>query len=109
MSATSEELSAQAEQLQSTIAFFRVDDGAIGLGQTRPAAAARRPARPAAAVKYAPPRKPRPTPSPRAASAQAESAQAVSHNAAERAKSNGFALNLTAGSADRQDAEFERM
>jgi methyl-accepting chemotaxis protein len=98
MSATSEELAAQAEQLQSNIAYFRLDEtvqsmvpavqqramisGPTHRG-TRPAAS--KPARPMVA-KPAPLRK-----------------------GNDRAKSNGFALNLTHGGGDQHDVEFERM
>jgi methyl-accepting chemotaxis protein len=99
MSATSEELAAQAEQLQSTIAFFHLDDGARVSARTiphRPAATPHRAVRPVVTpgVKPARPIQPKPAPV---------------HVGNERAKGNGFALNLTRGGADPHDAEFERM
>jgi methyl-accepting chemotaxis protein len=99
MSATSEELAAQAEQLQSTIAFFHLDEAArvpVRPTPQRTAAAPRRPARPAAANGAKPARAIQPRP-------------AMVHAGDERAKGNGFALNLTRGGADPHDAEFERM
>jgi methyl-accepting chemotaxis protein len=91
MSATSEELAAQAEQLQSTIAFFHLDGVARAMPQ-RATAAPRRATRQAVAAMTKP-------------------AKSPTHAPARigNAKSNGFALNLTRGSGDRQDAEFERM
>jgi methyl-accepting chemotaxis protein len=88
MSATSEELAAQAEELQTSIAYFRTS--ANGIASRRPAsrsaAAAKRPVTSAA-------RKP-------AASA---SRQTV---AAQQARAGGFALDLTSGGPDADDADF---
>jgi len=82
MSATSEELASQAEELQTSIAYFRTD--MQGGPAPRPAArpAARRPAG----------RKPAPP-----------SRQTV---AAQQARANGFALDLTTGGPDGEDADF---
>ncbi|MDH7801865.1 MULTISPECIES: methyl-accepting chemotaxis protein [unclassified Rhizobium] len=91
MSATSEELAAQAEELQSSIAFFKVD--ATGLS-SRPAQAAHRPAaKPAAArpaMKPAPVRKP----------------QTDNTVSAQQARAKGFALDMSMGGPDADDADF---
>ncbi|MBB4153210.1 methyl-accepting chemotaxis protein [Sphingomonas jinjuensis] len=90
ISATSEELSSQAEELQEGIAFFRVDNG-NQRGAARPAA--RKPApRPATASK---PVAKKPT-------AKANSV------ADQQARVRGFALDLTTGGPDGEDAEFGR-
>ena len=80
MSATSEELAAQAEELQTSIAFFRTGDEERAR-QPRSRAAVKRPAAPA-----------------RKAQGRSVAAQQV------RAK--GFALDLTQGGADADDADF---
>ena len=80
MSATSEELAAQAEELQTSIAFFRTgDEERARRPQSRAAAK-----RPAAPVRKAPGRS----------------------VAAQQARANGFALDLTQGGADADDADF---
>jgi methyl-accepting chemotaxis protein len=86
MSATSEELAAQAEELQASIAYFRTN--ANGATQRRPAPrpAAKRPAASTA-------RKP----------AAAAPRQTV---AAQQARAGGFALDLTSGGPDADDADF---
>ena len=95
MSATSEELSAHAEQLQSSIAFFRMEAAARAAAPARTAAVAQRRASPplvvTRAAKAAPTRLP------------------PARNGHDKAKSGGFAINMTAGGADQRDAEFERM
>ena len=85
MSATSEELAAQAEELQASISYFRVNTN----GSTRKAPQARASTRPAAVSKPAKPASPRRNPV-----------------AAQQARVKGFALDLTAGGPDEQDAEF---
>ncbi|RRN64516.1 methyl-accepting chemotaxis protein [Caulobacter sp. 602-1] len=80
MSATSEELAAQAEELQTSIAFFRTGDEERAR-RPRSRAAAKRPAAP---VRKAPGRS----------------------VAAQQARANGFALDLTQGGADADDADF---
>jgi methyl-accepting chemotaxis protein len=100
MSATSEELAAQAEQLQSSIAYFQVNRGA-GMAALRavsaPAsAAARRTA--ARSVRV-----------PAATTKSAAAAPSAQRNGPAKAQSGGFSLNLTAGGADQQDADFERV
>jgi methyl-accepting chemotaxis protein len=88
MSATSEELAAQAEELQASIAFFRTD----AAGTSSRAAPARR----AAARPSAPARKP------------VAKAQAVRPGVqAQQAMAKGFALDLTQGGPDAEDAEFK--
>ncbi|WP_454713920.1 methyl-accepting chemotaxis protein [Caulobacter segnis] len=89
MSATSEELAAQAEELQASIAYFRLSNG--GQGARKPTApVVRLPARAAkpAAVSKAPSRK-----APRAVAAQ-------------QARAQGFALDLSQGGPDADDREF---
>jgi methyl-accepting chemotaxis protein len=79
MSATSEELAAQAEELQTSISYFRTDSG----GSARRGA-------------------PRP-PVKRGASAKGAARAPV---AAQQARAAGFALDLTQGGPDAQDADF---
>jgi len=92
ISSTSEELSSQAEELQESIAFFRVDDAGH-----KPAskAAVRKPAasRPVASKPVSKAKKP-----------------AVRPNsiADQQARARGFALDLTNGGPDGEDAEFGR-
>ncbi|MBO9545840.1 methyl-accepting chemotaxis protein [Caulobacter sp.] len=88
MSATSEELAAQAEELQTSIAYFRLSNG--GSASRKPTApVVRLPARAAKpAVSKAPARKP-----PRAVAAQ-------------QARAQGFALDLSQGGPDADDREF---
>jgi methyl-accepting chemotaxis protein len=89
MSATSEELAAQAEELQTSISYFRVSSG-HGQGQARARSApvvrlkTETRAKPAAAA--APPRR-----------------RVV---AAQQARAQGFALDLSQGGADPADDEF---
>ena len=84
ISSTSEELASQAEELQESIAYFRVD----GQGaQTRPV---RRPA-------------------PRPAKARRKAVPARSGSVADQqARVRGFALDLTNGGPDGEDAAFGR-
>ena len=98
MSATSEELSGQAEKLQVSIAFFRIDGAghtpaAAGPARRRPAAIAKGHAQPKAA-----PVAKRPAPV----------VKARSVNLAAAHQGNGVVLNLSNGSADVLDADFER-
>jgi methyl-accepting chemotaxis protein len=97
MSATSEELAAQAEQLQSNIAFFRLDEAILEPRQAVPLrapVASHRAARPPGGITVHKAGKSKPAPG---------------RPGTDRAKSNGFALNLTRGPADQHDALFERM
>jgi methyl-accepting chemotaxis protein len=99
MSATSEELAAQAEQLQSSIAYFSVE--------TKTERASPRPS--PAVVAPAPPRRPvQPVKSAKPLKPVAVKS-VPPRNAQAKKTTNGFALNLTTGGADPQDAEFERM
>ena len=91
MSATSEELAAQSEQLQAGIAYFRL--------QAVAATTARAPQPREATQKRAPV----------ADKAAKPAASWQQRQAANRAKRNGFALNLASSGADNRDAEFERM
>jgi len=95
MSATSEELAAQSEQLQASIAYFRVEAASGG------SAPQRRPiARPAAklATKLASTTS---KPIKLASAKPARNGRANGH-------ANGFALNLANGAGDAHDAEFEK-
>ncbi|WP_294304513.1 methyl-accepting chemotaxis protein, partial [uncultured Sphingomonas sp.] len=88
ISSTSEELASQAEELQESIAYFRVDAGG---NRSRVKAAVRKPlARPAAKS---------------GKSGQAPRAGSV---ADQQARVRGFALDLTNGGPDGEDAEFGR-
>ncbi|VXC64048.1 methyl-accepting chemotaxis protein [Sphingomonas sp. 8AM] len=84
ISSTSEELAGQAEELQESIAFFRVDGG-------------RKPARhaPRAVARSAAP------------ATKAKAARGASI-AEQQARVRGFALDLTNGGPDGEDAEFGR-
>jgi methyl-accepting chemotaxis protein len=83
---TSEELAAQAEELQTSIAFFRVDRAsrAPAVAQRRPAPVTRTAAKPATA----PVRK---------------SDNSVN---AQQARARGFALDMSMGGPDADDADF---
>ena len=87
MSATSEGLSGQAEQLQHSIAFFR-------LGDTAPAAQAAAPAPQKKGKAHGKAAAAQPAPKKRPAPASADG--------------QGFALNLANGRADAHDPEFAR-
>ncbi len=95
MTGTSEELSGQAEELQASIAFFRTEATSAGAG--RGAAPVRTPA---------PHAQPRPVAKTTPASRKAAPAKASSV-AAQQARANGFALDLTHGGPDPEDAEFK--
>jgi methyl-accepting chemotaxis protein len=88
MSATSEELAAQAEELQTSIAFFKVDNASLkaDAGQTRRAAPAA--ARPAA----------------KAAPVQARKFENTVNG--QQARARGFALDMSMGGPDADDADF---
>jgi methyl-accepting chemotaxis protein len=88
MSATSEELAAQAEELQTSISFFKVDSASLRVdpaAQRRPAP----PARPAAKPLQAPARKFENTVN------------------AQQARARGFALDMSMGGPDADDADFK--
>ncbi|NFV79202.1 methyl-accepting chemotaxis protein, partial [Magnetospirillum aberrantis SpK] len=90
-SATSEELATQAEALQHTIAFFRVDGNGAAKPRTKPAPVqhVEKVVRPALRPQVQ-------TGAPRAAG--------------KRGKGNGvgYAFDLSSGGPDGRDAEFER-
>ncbi|MGI8367421.1 methyl-accepting chemotaxis protein, partial [Sphingomonas paucimobilis] len=86
ISSTSEELASQAEELQESIAYFTVDKAARTTS-SRSAAPVRKPAAPAKKAK----------PAPRPGSV-----------ADQQARVRGFALDLTNGGPDGEDAEFGR-
>ncbi|AZS20751.1 MULTISPECIES: methyl-accepting chemotaxis protein [unclassified Caulobacter] len=88
MSATSEELAAQAEELQASIAFFRTDSTG---GARRPAA------RPTSSVKRT---------SASTKTATKPKSPARTPVAAQQARAAGFALDLTKGGPDADDADF---
>jgi methyl-accepting chemotaxis protein len=87
MSATSEELAAQAEQLQASIAYFRTGPEAAAVRKPAAKAAPR-----SAAARPAPARR---TAAPRNAVA------------AQQARVEGFALDLSQGGPDSDDADFK--
>jgi methyl-accepting chemotaxis protein len=87
MSATSEELAAQAEELQASIAYFRTDSAALARKSASAPRRAPAPVRPAAAK-------------PKAATAIPVAAQ--------QARARGFALDLSQGGPDADDADFRQ-
>jgi len=89
MSATSEELAAQAEELQVSIAYFRTDAQGAHRAPVRKPAPAKRPASTGAARKASPKPVVRPV-------------------AAQQARVAGFALDLTNGGPDADDADFKQ-
>jgi methyl-accepting chemotaxis protein len=95
MSATSEELAAQAEQLSGSIAYFRVDERR--LTRSASSAASHREARPIVTAG-------------RRASAAVTARKPVklASAAANGHARNGYVLDLANGSSDAHDAEFER-
>jgi methyl-accepting chemotaxis protein len=97
MTATSEELAGQAEELQASIAFFRIDAAAGAVGSSSARAATSKPAakRPVAGKLAA------------KASAPARKAPAANPVAAQQARVKGFALDLTLGGPDADDADFK--
>ncbi|RFZ81062.1 methyl-accepting chemotaxis protein, partial [Shinella sp. WSJ-2] len=90
MSGTSEELAAQAEELQASIAFFRVDNAgrkeADHAGKLRATAA--KMAAPAAVARPA--------------------AQRTATATSKMLRSNGFALDMSMGGPDADDADFRQ-
>ncbi|KTT74645.1 methyl-accepting chemotaxis protein [Sphingomonas endophytica] len=89
ISSTSEELASQAEELQESIAYFRIENGGR---------------------KSTPVRKPAPSRSaaPAPAAKKAKSAPKPNSVADQQARVRGFALDLTNGGPDGEDAEFGR-
>jgi methyl-accepting chemotaxis protein len=96
MTATSEELSGQAEELQASIAFFRTDAAAAGRGVSMTPVRAQAP-KPSA-------RRPGTTKTAAKAGLPARKANGV---AAQQARLKGFALDLTHGGPDTDDADFK--
>jgi methyl-accepting chemotaxis protein len=98
ISATSEELADQAEELQTSIAYFHVEDGP---GTTRPATAA---TRKTAASGRAARAKPKPAVRAKAAGATPKPGSIPD----QQARVRGFALDLTQGGPDEEDADYGR-
>jgi methyl-accepting chemotaxis protein len=94
MSATSEELASQAEELQASIAFFRVEQSSAGKAGNK---AAKRAAAPGAKPVVKAAHVARPASTPRKPDQSVFSQQA-------RAK--GFALDMSMGGPDSDDADF---
>ncbi len=96
ISATSEQLAAQAEELQASIAYFRVlENPQPRVVRAAPvAAAARRPNAPAAR---------KPVPAPAAKTRVRGNAHSI---AGQKARLQGFALDLSNGQPDAEDADF---
>jgi methyl-accepting chemotaxis protein len=89
MSATSEELAAQAEELQTSISYFRVPSSQMARGRSAPVA------------RLKPETRTKPVPV--AARAHRRGGAVV---AAQQARAQGFALDLAQGGADPADSEF---
>jgi methyl-accepting chemotaxis protein len=90
ISTTSEELAAQAEELQTSIAYFRTDDSS----SNRPARTAKLAPivrKPVAAARPMSPAKPKPRPN---------------TVADQQSRARGFALDLSSGGPDAEDADF---
>ncbi|GAA4011996.1 hypothetical protein GCM10022280_07160 [Sphingomonas swuensis] len=106
ISTTSELLASQAEQLQGSIAYFRLANGSSGASAAAAPATARRRSEvastAAAKSKAKAPRAARPT-----ATAKPKRPGAPGSIADQQARASGFALDLTQGGPDAQDAEFE--
>ena len=88
MSATSEELAAQAEELQTSIAFFKVD-------------------RSSSAPTSAPIRRSAPVSRPVAKSAPVQTRKPDNSVNAQQARARGFALDMSMGGPDSDDADFK--
>ncbi len=97
ISATSEELAAQAEELQASISYFRVDAHARAGGQGTAPAARPKPvaAKPAKAAKSA-----------TKAGKPARKAARPGSIGDQQARLKGFAIDMSAGAADDDDADF---
>ena len=91
MSATSEELASQAEELQASIAFFRVDTSTGKSAKVAPLAQPRTPGQSM------------PRPAARPAVKAHKPDQSVM---AQQARAKGFALDLSMGGPDSEDADF---
>jgi methyl-accepting chemotaxis protein len=88
MSATSEELAAQAEELQTSISFFKVDNAKSKPADHQVRRTAAAPARPAQKAGSAPIRKP------------------DNSVGAQQARARGFALDMSMGGPDADDDDF---
>ncbi len=100
ISTTSEELAAQAEELQASIAYFRVDDrGSSARPEKIAPLVVRRPAAPAAVRKPA-------TASAKPAAKKPASRPKPNSVADQQARARGFALDLSNGGPDAEDADF---
>jgi methyl-accepting chemotaxis protein len=93
MTATSEALAGQAEELQASIAFFRTDDTNVSITPIR-AAAPKAPVKPVTSKKAAVP-------------ARKVNPRRAGTIAGQQARAKGFALDLTQGGADDDDADFK--
>ena len=96
MTATSEELAGQAEELQASIAFFRTDASSAGEGVEMA------PVR-ASAVRSAT----KSAPAAQSRAKAASPARKANGVAAQQARAKGFALELTRGGPDADDADFK--
>jgi methyl-accepting chemotaxis protein len=90
ISTTSEELAAQAEELQTSIAYFRTDNSGHGRADKATPVAIHRPA--------APIRKP--------VAAKPRAKSKANSVADQQARARGFALDLSSGGPDAEDADF---
>jgi methyl-accepting chemotaxis protein len=97
MTATSEELAGQAEELQSSIAFFRIDSASAGKEVTITPVRA---AAPKPRIKSLASTKP-------AARARKAAPARSADVASQQARVKGFALDLTLGGPDADDAAFK--
>ncbi len=103
MSATSEELAAQAEQLQDTIAYFRIEN----IGQAPTTALAKTNGRASAATPITFSQKQRKASTPTRVKAPALRAASIKPVNGQ-GRNDGFALDLASGGGDARDGEFER-
>jgi methyl-accepting chemotaxis protein len=116
MSATSEELAAQAEHLQSSIAYFKVERAEREAAMNFSAAKAAVESRPGVSSTLAAPKPPASFTRPAAAKPAAQTVKPATAPAANgkaaaangKANGSGFRLDLNSGGPDAQDADFER-
>ncbi|MFB9953274.1 methyl-accepting chemotaxis protein, partial [Rhizobium puerariae] len=90
MSATSEELASQAEELQASIAFFKVDQNGSKQAKRATAAATNR----------------KPTAKPAQIHRPAQPHKQDHSVLAQQARAKGFALDMSVGGPDADDADF---
>ncbi len=96
MSSTSEELASQAEELQASIAFFRVDNRSMRMAaapQGRMMPAGHAAAHTSAQV-------------PRAAARPSQTRSGERSVAGQQARAKGFALDMSMGGPDGEDHDF---